>query len=374
MKTTPSALERFYVQWEFSVATNISASCGAETTTADLLAMAGEKAKNEYLSLGLGYRENKGDGRLRELIAAEYNNLAADDIQLACGGSEAIFLLMHTELSPGDRIIAETPLYQTLFQVAGDHGVEVAWLPLRESDGYVPDPGQLADLLKKRPAKMVIINHPHNPSGSIVSLSLLTEIVDICDRYGALLVSDEVYWGAFYDKADVVAHAADLAPNVVTIGDMTKPYGLGGLRVGWLASRRRDILEGASALKDYTTMCAAGPSEYLSAIALTHKETILARNIGIASENISLFDRVVKESGGRLSWVRPRGGYTGFVSLNAPGMTVRDLTMKLIKQKDVLILPGDVFGDAGKFRLGVGTGRDEFVRGVEALADLISRL
>jgi aminotransferase len=82
----------------------------------------------------------------------------------------------------------------------------------------------------------------------------------------------------------------------------------------------------------------------------------------------------VKESGGRLSWVRPRGGYTGFVSLNAPGMTVRDLTMKLIKQKDVLILPGDVFGDAGKFRLGVGTGRDEFVRGVEALADLISRL
>lgn len=374
MKTTPSALERFYVQWEFSVTTNISASCGAETTTADLLAMAGEEQKNEYLSLGLGYRENKGDGRLRELIAAEYENLTADDIQLACGGSEAIFLLMHTELSPGDRIIAETPLYQTLFQVAEDHDVEVGWLDLLESEGYVPSPERLADLLKAKPAKMVVINHPHSPTGSILSAALLTQIVDICDRYGALLVSDEVYWGAFYNEADVVPHAADLAPNVVTIGDMTKPYGLGGLRIGWLASRRRDILEAASALKDYTTMCAAGPSEYLSAIALNHKKKILARNVGIAVENIALFDGVVKDSGSRLSWVRPRGGYTGFVSLNVPGMTARELALRLIKQKDVLILPGDVFGDEGKFRIGVGTGRDEFVRGVGALADFVSRL
>ncbi len=70
MKTTPSALERFYVQWEFAVGTNISASCGAETTTADLLAMAGKDERESYLSLGLGYRENKGDARLRELIAA----------------------------------------------------------------------------------------------------------------------------------------------------------------------------------------------------------------------------------------------------------------------------------------------------------------
>ncbi|MBN2225049.1 MAG: aminotransferase class I/II-fold pyridoxal phosphate-dependent enzyme [Deltaproteobacteria bacterium] len=374
MKTTPSALERFYVQWEFSVGTNISASCGAETTTADLLAMAGEERRNEYLSLGLGYRENKGDERLRELIAEEYENLAAADIQLCCGGSEAIFLLMHTEISPGDRIIAEKPLYQTLFQVAEDLGVEVDWLDLMESEDYVPDPERLAGLLAKRPAKMVVINHPHSPTGSILSAALLTEIVDICGRYGALLVSDEVYWGAFYDKADVVAHAADLAENVVTIGDMTKPYGLGGLRIGWLACRRRDILQEASALKDYTTMCAAGPSEYLSVIALEHKEKILARNMGIAAENITLFDRVVKDSGGKLSWVRPRGGYTGFVTLSVPGMTGRDLALGLIKQRDVLILPGDVFGDEGKFRIGVGTRRDEFVRGVEALANFVSRL
>lgn len=374
MKTTPSALERFYVQWEFAVGTNISASCGAETTTADLLTLAGTDAREKYLSLGLGYRENKGDARLRELVAAEYKNLSADDIQLCCGGSEAIFLLMHTELSPGDRIIAETPLYQTLFQVAEDHDVEVEWLPLLESEGYVPDPQRLAETLKNKPAKMVVINHPHSPTGSIVTDELLAEIVGICDRYGTLLVSDEVYWGAFYNKADVVPHAADLAPNVVTIGDMTKPFGLGGLRIGWLASRRRNILEEASALKDYTTMCGAGPSEFLATLALQHKEKILERNVSIAAGNIALFDTVVKGSGGRLSWVRPRGGYTGFVSLCVPGMTTRELALALIKEKDVLILPGDVFGDGGKFRIGVGTGRDEFVRGVEALAEFVARL
>jgi len=374
MKTTPSALERFYVQYEFEVGTNISASCGAETTTADLLAMARPEEREKFLSLGLGYRDNKGDERLRELIAAEYKNLAADDIQLCCGGSEAIFLLMHTELNPGDRIIAETPLYQTLFQVAEDHGVEVEWLPLLESEGYVPDPGRLFDLLKKKPARMVVINHPHSPTGSILTDELLSEIVTVCDRHGVLLVSDEVYWGAFYDDADAVPHAADLSENVVTIGDMTKPYGLGGLRIGWLASRRRDILDAASTLKDYTTMCAPAPSEILSIMALTHKDKILERNVGIAVENVALFDRVIDDSGGRLSWVRPRGGYTGFVSRCLPGMTTRDLALGLIKEKDVLILPGDVFGDGGKFRIGVGTKRDEFIRGVEALADFVSRL
>ena len=374
MKTTPSALERFYVQYEFAVGTNISASCGAETTTADLLAMVRPEEREKFLSLGLGYRENKGDGRLRELIAAEYKNLTADDIQLCCGGSEAIFLLMHTELDPGDRIIAETPLYQTLFQVAEDHGVEVEWLPLLESEGYVPDPGRLSDLLKKKPAKMVVINHPHSPTGSILTDELLSEIAAVCDRHGVLLVSDEVYWGAFYDDADVVPHAADLGENVVTIGDMTKPFGLGGLRIGWLASRRHDILDAASTLKDYTTMCAAAPSELLSIMALTHKDKILERNVGIAVKNVALFDRVIDDSGGRLSWVRPRGGYTGFVSLAVPGMTTRDLALGLIKEKDVLILPGDVFGDGGKFRIGVGTKRDEFVRGVEALSDFVSRL
>jgi aspartate/methionine/tyrosine aminotransferase len=374
MKTTPSALERFYVQWEFAVGTNISASCGAETTTADLMAMSTKEQKERYLSLGLGYRENKGDETLRELIAAEYKNLGADDVQLCCGGSEAIFLLMHSYLSPGDRIIAETPLYQTLFQVAADHDVEVEWLPLAESEGYVPDPGRLSDLLAKKPAKMVVINHPHSPTGSILSEGLLREIVDICGRQGVLLVSDEVYWGAFYDSADVVPHAADLAENVVTIADMTKPYGLGGLRVGWLASLRRDILEAASTLKDYTTMCAPAPSELLSIIALENKEKILARNISIAAENIALFDGVVKGSGGRLSWVRPRGGYTGFVSLNVTGMTTREFALRLIEEKDVLVLPGDVFGDGGRFRIGVGTKRDEFARGVEALAELVSRL
>jgi aspartate/methionine/tyrosine aminotransferase len=374
MKTTPSALERFYVQWEFSVGTNISASCGAETTTADLLSMAGDEQKNEFLTMGLGYRENKGDDRLRELIADEYKNLGAEDVQLCCGGSEAIFLLMHSELNPGDRIVAETPLYQTLFQVAEDHGVAVDWLELKESEDYVPDPEHLADMLRKRPAKMVVINHPHSPTGSILGAPLLSEIVDVCGRNGALLVSDEVYWGAFQNPGDAVPHAADLAENVVTIGDMTKPYGLGGLRIGWLASRRHDILEAASTLKDYTTMCAPAPSELLSIIALEHKEKILARNVKIAAENISLFDRVIKDSGGKLSWVRPRGGYTGFVSLNIPGMTGRDLALALIKEKDVLILPGDVFGDEGKFRLGVGTKPEEFVRGVEALADFVSRL
>ena len=371
MKVTPFALERFYVDYEFTVGTNISASCGAETTTADILALAGGEAKERFLSLGLDYRENKGDEKLRDQVVREYENLSADDIQVTAGGSEAIFLLMHTHLNPGDRIIAETPLYQSLFQVAEDMGAEAARLPLVPEEGFIPDPERLKKLLEERKTKMVVINHPHSPTGSVLSFDLLMEVGRLAERYGALLVSDEVYWGVFYDPADRIPHAADLFENAVTIGDMTKPYGLGGLRVGWLASRRRDILDAASTMKDYTTMCASAPSEYLSILALEHRDEIIKKNMDIARENISRFNDLVAGSGGKLSWMPPRGGYTGFVKLEMQGKDVREFCIELIEKKDVLLLPGDVFGDPERFRIGVGTPSDVFRRGTEALAEFL---
>lgn len=372
MKVNPFELERFYVEYEFDVGTNISASCGAETTTTDILRLAGEEAAAEYLALGLDYRENKGDERLRDEVAREYDHLNGDDIQITAGGSEAIYLLMRTYLEPGDRVVTERPIYQSLYQLAADMGVEVLTLPLTAEEGYVPDPAELKKLLSKNKVKMVVINHPHSPTGSIITADLQREIVDIAEKHGALLLSDEVYWGVFYDDADRVPHAADLSENVVTIGDMTKPYGLGGLRVGWLASKRSDILEAASTLKDYTTMCASAPSEYLALLALRYRDTLLKRNVDIARGNIETFDQIVQNSGGRLSWTRPRGGFTGFVRLNVNGMTVDDFCLSLIHEKDVLILPGRVFGDPTSFRVGVGTKTEQFERGVSDLSDFLS--
>jgi aspartate/methionine/tyrosine aminotransferase len=374
VKVTPFYLERFYVEYEYTTGTNISASCGAETTTADIFALAGDDAKNQYLALGLGYRENKGDLSLREKITDEYKNLDPQDIQITCGGSEAIYLLMSTFLSPGDKIVTERPIYQSLFQVAADLGVDVEFLDLVEEEEFVPDPERLEALLKSKKISMVLINHPHSPTGSIVSEELLLEIIGLCEKYDALLVSDEVYWGVFYNEGDRVPHAADLGENIVTIGDMTKPYGLGGLRVGWLASKRNDILDAASGLKDYTTMCEPAPSEFLSTLVLTHKGEILKRNIDIARKNIDDFDDVIKDSGAKLSWTRPMGGYTGFVKLKIPKMTAEEFCIRLIREKDILLLPGRVFGNSDRFRVGVGTKTEEFSRGISALSDFLGEL
>ena len=371
MKVEPFHLERFYVDHEFNVGTNISASCGAVTTTADILKYSDEDATNQYLSLDLNYRENRGDEALREEIAGEYENLNSDDIQVTTGGSEAIYLLMRTYLEPGDKIVTEWPIYQSLFQLAIDMGVEVLSLPLLADEGYLPDPARLQKLILKNDVKMVVINHPHSPTGSILTAELQREIIELTEKHGALLLSDEVYWGVFYNEADEIPHAADLSDNVVTIGDMTKPFGLGGLRVGWLATKRKDIIDRASILKDYTTMCASAPSEFLAALALQQKGKILKRNIEIAIKNIELVNRLVSDCGEKLSWIEPKGGYTGFVRLNIEGITVDEFCLELIRKKDVLLLPGSVFGDPTSFRVGVGTMVEQFERGVMALSDFL---
>jgi aspartate/methionine/tyrosine aminotransferase len=121
-------------------------------------------------------------------------------------------------------------------------------------------------------------------------------------------------------------------------------------------------------------MCASAPSEYLSILALENRDALIEKNMTIARENISRFGDVVAASGGKLSWMPPRGGYTGFVKLEMPGRDVREFCVELIEKKDVLLLPGDVFGDRLRFRVGVGTPTDAFLRGTDALLDFLKEI
>jgi aspartate/methionine/tyrosine aminotransferase len=141
--------------------------------------------------------------------------------------------------------------------------------------------------------------------------------------------------------------------RAVSLGVMSKTYGLPGLRIGWIATHNRALREKMAALKDYTTICNSAPSEFLAELALRHREKLVARNLALIEDNLAVLDDFFSRHAGRFQWHRPKAGPIAFPRLI--GQDVEAFCDDLVKSTGVLLLPGTVFDNQGNhFRIGFG--------------------
>lgn len=371
MQIKPFLLERWFAKYEFKVKYNLCASCASSTNTTQLLRLAGLAAADKYLSLDLDYTQNPGNPELREQISNLYNHLNPEHIQVTTGASEAIFLLMNCLAEPGDNLVVLDPIYQSLFQVAESVGAEVRRWPLNEPD-FTLNLQLLPELIDDR-TKMVVVNYPHSPTGAMITREEQKQLISIIEQHDCYLIADEVYAGIVYHHEDALPRAADLSPRAISIGDITKPWGLGGLRIGWLAARQPDLLNACSAMRDYTTMCNAAPAEFLAAIALQHSDQILPAKIRQARENIALWKKFCDQHPGVFSWVPPRGGFTAFPRLE-PDISVEDFCRRLAEEYGVLLLPGSTFNRDRHLRIGFGKDPQQYAQGLARLSEFVQKI
>lgn len=372
MRVKAFELERWFALYEFEVENNLCASCAEETTTADLLELAGPKRKNEYLNLPLDYVPNPGTSKLRQEIASLYSGLTIEQIRVTTGASEAIFLLNNILLRPGDNLVVQYPIYQSLFSIAESMGAEVRAWKMRDQKNFIWDTADLKELIDSR-TKLVVVNNPHSPTGAIMSLGQLQEIVSIIEKNGIYLLSDEVYHGLVYEEDNLLPPAVTLSEMAISIGDITKPYGLGGLRIGWIASNNSKLLASCSALRDYTTMCSSAPGEFLAVLALEHRKEILIRKIKLAKQNLELLEQFVFNNSELISFTKPKGGVSAFLNYKL-NLNSRQFCGGLVQRESTLLLPGAVFGCEYYFRLGFGGEKKKFATGLASLERYINFL
>ena len=150
---------------------------------------------------------------------------------------------------------------------------------------------------------------------------------------------------------------------------MSKTYGLPGLRIGWIATQNTEIFSRMAALKDYTTICNAAPSEFLAELALRHREVLIKRNLRIIAGNLTVLDRFFARYPDRFSWKRPKAGSIGFPRLI--DTDVEAFCKALVNNAGVLLLPGTVYDDVGNhFRIGFG--RKNLLGAIERLEEFLS--
>jgi aspartate/methionine/tyrosine aminotransferase len=256
-------------------------------------------------------------------------------------------------LGPGDHAVVTWPGYQSLYEVGRAAGADVTLHELHEADGWALDPARLIDSLRDT-TRLVVVNAPHNPTGMLPTAADWAALTAELDGRGIHLLADEVYRHLEVDEADRLTAGADAFPRGVSLGVMSKSFAMAGLRIGWLATRDRDLLARCAAFKDYTTICSSAPAEILALIGLRARDTVLGRSRRIVATNLEHLDRLFADHADRLAWVRPRGGSIGFPRL-LDDEPIDAFAARLVGAEGVLLLPGSEFGFAGNhFRIGFG--------------------
>jgi aspartate/methionine/tyrosine aminotransferase len=259
---------------------------------------------------------------------------------------------MHAVLQQGDHLIIHSPCYQSLSEVARGIGCEVSQWLAREQNGWALDVNELGGFLRPN-TRAIVINTPHNPTGYLMPRTDFETVDKFARENGLLLFSDEVYRESEYDPASRLPAACDLGEHAISLGVTSKTYGLAGLRIGWIATRNREVYSRMAGLKDYTTICNSAPSEFLAEVAMRHRQELAGRNLKIILSNLVVVDRLMARFPDRFSWVRPRAGSMAF-----PRLLTGDVDAfceALVTQAGVLLLPGTAYDDsANHFRLGLG--------------------
>ena len=360
-------LEEYLGEWEFNARYHLTASDAQSMTIAELLALGDGADYDGLMNLPLTYVETWGSEVLREAIAGTYEHVDDEHVLAFTGAQEALFWAMQELVGPGDHAIVTVPCYQSMETVTLATGADVSPLLMRRENGWALDLDELRGMLRPN-TRLIAVNYPNNPTGHVPDESVFCELAAMCDVRGVRLFCDEVYRGIETDEERTLTQAADLSETAVSLNVASKSYGLPGLRVGWLACRDRALLERLEKRKHYTSICNAGPAEYLAAIALRSREHIWARNRGIVAANLPLFEGFFARWADLFDWEPPMGGCVCFPRYK--GGDVEVFCHRLLMKAGVLVLPASIYrseiAETPTEHFRVGLGRLGLEAGLEA--------
>ncbi len=364
MPIAPFKLERYYARYEFNTRIMLSSSDCESLFLSDLLEMASAESRVLWDNLKLGYTETQGHPALRQEASRIYTGMQPQNL-LVAAPEELIYIAMQTFLEPGDHIIALSPAYQSLYEVARSIGCAVSFWPLRvEGTCWVLDLDELERLVNPH-TRLLVLNIPNNPTGFLPSKAELDAIIQFARRHGLTVFSDEMYRLLEYRPEDQLPAMCDVYEKGVSLSGLSKTMALPGLRIGWLASREAALMEKWMAFKDYTTICNSAPSEVLGIIALQNREKLVARSLTIIQENLQIANGFFERHASQFNWLPPRAGSIAFPRWLGV-KPVEQLTRELVEQFSVMLVPGTLFDHPGShFRLGLG--RRNFPEGMASL-------
>jgi aminotransferase len=284
---------------------------------------------------------------LRDAIVEKFErtqHVRADperEITICCGSTEAMMSAMMAIINPGDEVVVFEPFYENYGPDAILSGATPSFVKLRPPD-WAYDERELAAAFGPH-TKAIILNTPNNPTGKVFSRAELEFIRDLCVRWNAYCITDEIYEHILYDDAEHISMARidGMRERTIVINGMSKTYSVTGWRVGW-AIAPPEPTAAIRKVHDFLTVGAAAPLQQAGAIALRSPQSYYEK---LASDYAARRERLLKIlAAAGFTVYKPRGAYYIMTDISRFGYADDVSFAKFLVEKiGVAVVPGSSF-------------------------------
>jgi aspartate/methionine/tyrosine aminotransferase len=367
MKIKDFAVEQWMNEYEVGARYNIAETCVDSISADELFALTGEDGAafwRAFSARRLTYGDIEGAPAFREGVCKLYKTLRPEELITTHGAAGANHHVFYSLVEPGDRVVSIMPSYQQLTSIPESFGANLRVLHLKKENGYLPDLDELRALCVPG-TKLICINNPNNPTGSLMDGALLREIVAIAREAGAYLLCDEVYRHLTQHEGWSES-IVDLYDKGISVSSMSKVFSLAGLRLGWIATHDEALRASLLAHRDYDLISCGLFDEALAAVALRHADKLLARNRAVVRENLAILDTWIAGEP-RLSYVKPQSGTTALVYYDFP-LDSYSFCDRMYHETGAFVTPGDCFEEPRSMRIGYANDTQTLRDGLAAVS------
>lgn len=318
------------------------------------------------------YTSNSGTIELRVALSRHLNNLYSlqydpeSEIIITVGVSEALYLAMTAVLNPGDEVIIPEPCFVSYApEVNFASGVPVL-VPTRVEDDFQVTADTIESAVTPK-TKAILLGYPNNPTGAVMTRTVMQEIADLAIQRDLLLISDEIYDRLVYGiKHTCVPSLPGMRDRTILLGGFSKDYAMTGWRIGY-ACAEPELLAAMRKVHQYTIMSAPTTAQAAAVAALEHGEDHVERMRQEYDRRRRLIVDGFNTLG--LDCFEPRGAFYAFPSITASGMSSDDFAMRLLDEEEVAMVPGEAFGASGS-----GFVRASYATAYEQIEEALNRI
>ena len=293
----------------------------------------------DILDLRMDYASIYGNDQLRSEISELYEGKDKDNILVTSSTSESNMILTNLAVNNGDEVLIQVPSFMQIPGLIEANGVRIHKYFLESENGFEFDVDKFNECVTSK-TKVFAFNYPNNPTGRVLDRSQVKAVCEIAKDHDAWIIADEVYRGIEFD-GPFSPSFAEFYDKALVSGSVSKVWGLAGLRVGWMVGPK-DMIEKASAYKEYTTLGGSVLSEELAARVLQKdkRQMFIDRGRKLVRESFEVFDRWMKQNVGMLSYTKPSFGVIALVRHNL-NVSSSEFCRRLLDEKKIAVIPCD---------------------------------
>ena len=293
-------------------------------------------------------------------------------IMVSCGAKHSLYNIFQAIIQPGDEVLVFAPYWVSYPEMIALAGGTPVIVPTREANRFVPEPQEVESRITSS-TKAILINSPSNPTGIIYPRDVLEKLAELADKHDLLVISDEIYDKLIYDGHTFTPFAklTGMKDRTILVNGVSKTYAMTGLRIGYLACTRTELVKAATDIQSQSTSNPNNTAQAAAVEALIGPQDEVKRMREIFERRRNL---MVSEIGKipQLSLVKPDGAFYTFVNtskLCGKGVVANstDVARYLLERHHVACVPGGPFGSEDHIRLSFATSEEMILKGLERI-------